>query len=272
MTFNKKIILVDDFNQDIGIAALEPAYADVYAIKIKKLETVLTLKKWQSAFEMLLQTAHLQNAAQVHFRLVKQTGVDDLVNVLYSLGFSKKNERVEYKVAVNLLPHQDSMPRLNWKTAAELKWSTKKIASALMRVAEDDPAYDPNEDPHDFIQDFIYHDELTHGLDCIHFGFLDNQLIAMTVVQCDFNAGVNYGWSRISYMGVCKEYRKKGYGKETHLHSFQIMKNTGGLLYHGGTSTLNTPMIRLFEQHNCHPFKQMEEWTCTMKGSGHETN
>lgn len=272
MTLNKRIALVDNFNQEIGIAALEQAYADVYAIKIKKTEKELSLNKWRSAFETLLQEAHQLNAAKINFRLIKEIGLDDLAAVLFELGFVKKNERVEYKLLVDQLPKQDSAFRLNWKTAEALNWSTQQIANALRAVTENDPAYDPLESPEDYIQDFIHHEELTHGLSCIHFGFLNDVMIAMTVVQCDFNEGINNGWSRISYMGVRKEFRNQGYGKEVHLYSFQIMKDCGGKLYHGGTSALNTPMIRLFEKHNCQLFKKMEEWTYTMKGYDNETN
>jgi RimJ/RimL family protein N-acetyltransferase len=272
MTFNKKITLVDDYNQEIGIAALEHEYANTFSLKIKKIEPLLTMSKWRDAFSILVQEAHAQQASQVKFRLVKNIGLDNLIGILNELNFNKKRERIEYKQSVEALPIQKVETQLKWKTAEELNWTIKQISNALLLVAEDDPAYDPSEKPEDFIQDFLQHDELTHGLSCIHFGFIGDALAAMTVVQCNFNAGVWYGWSRVSYIGVSKEYRGQGYGAEAHLYSFQIMKNLGGLLYHGGTSSLNTPMIRLFEKHNCTPFKKMEEWAYSMKEVTNETN
>jgi hypothetical protein len=65
------------------------------------------------------------------------------------------------------------------------------MAQAFKLVSEDDPGSDPLENPLDAIQDFLNHDEYTAGLNCIHFGFIRNELAAMTVVQFDLAAHQN---------------------------------------------------------------------------------
>jgi GNAT superfamily N-acetyltransferase len=116
-----------------------------------------------------------------------------------------------------------------------------------------------------FIQDFLVDPVLTAGLGCIHVGFMGDEIAAMTVVQINSKSG----WSRISYMGVVPKFRTLGLGKWVHRYSFVQMKKQGGKLYHGGTVSTNTRMIRLFESHGCAVYRQMEEWIYLTKRGRH---
>ncbi len=39
-----------------------------------------------------------------------------------------------------------------------------------------------------------------------------------------------------------------------------MMKDQGGILYHGGTLIDNKSMIKLFENHGCTVDRQLQEW------------
>jgi hypothetical protein len=148
-----------------------------------------------------------------------------------------------------------------WKTAEQLKWSEQETASTLDLVAVGDPGRDPSEDSASFIQDFLSDSVLTSGLSCIHIGFIENEVAAFTVVQINPKSG----WSRISYMGIVPKFRSQGLGKWVHRYSFSVMKAESGKLYRGGTDSMNTAMINLFEYHQCERACHMEEWVMPLK-------
>lgn len=258
---SKKFPIMDEFNQEIATVALEHLWADVYGLKYKRTEKNPSCLQWTDAIRKALTEAEILKARQVVFRLIKDSYSDEISQLLPQLEFKKKNERLEFKKRIEELPDDTGSP-MTWKSAAELGWNPQKIANALKLVAEGDPDTDPNDDPLQFIQDFLADPVLTSGLQCIHIGYFENAVAALTVVQINPKSG----WSRISYMGIVPMFRKQNLGKWVHRYSFKVMKAEGGRLYHGGTVATNTRMIRLFEQHNCNRFCEMEEWNYSLCG------
>jgi hypothetical protein len=259
----KKYMIHDDLNQEIAFVTLEHLWADVFALKYKRIlnNPTPTPTQWSNAFKEALLEVNTLKVRQVLIRLIKDDFSENISLLLPELGFNKKNERVEFKKLVCELPDDSGTPMI-WKTALEMGLSPNDVAKILKMVSVGDPDSDPNEDPMLFIQDFLADPVLTSGLQCIHIGFIENKIVALTVIQIN----PKNGWSRISYMGVGPEFRGKKLGQWVHRHSFKIMKQEGGVQYHGGTASTNTKMIRLFETHNCNRFCEMEEWQVNMKG------
>jgi len=80
--------------------------------------------------------------------------------------------------------------------------------------------------------------------------------MAIVVAQIDPKSG----WSPITHMGIIRAFRGRKLGKWVHRHGFEMMRDQGGKLYHGGTVSTNTAMIRLFNQHGCKEFRTIQEW------------
>ena len=93
----KKFSLYDNNKEEIGAVTLEHLWADVFGLRIKRTEKATLAIQWQSAFQEALLQAHIFNARQVVFRLVKDKDSEEIGRLLPELGFEKKNERVEYK-------------------------------------------------------------------------------------------------------------------------------------------------------------------------------
>lgn len=252
----KNFFLTNESNLEIAKITLEHLWTNVFALKIK-VTCISAIPKLEVPIKKALQEAQNLNARLVMFRLIKdETSAKNIATILYDLGFQKKNERIEFKRSVIELPSDDGS-LMKWKTAIELGWSINNIANILKQVAVGDPDTDPYDDPISFIQDFLADPVLTSGLRCIHIGFLHSEIAALTVIQINPKTG----WSRISYMGVIPKFRKKNIGLWVHRYSFQVMKAEGGKLYHGGTTSTNIGMIRLFEKNGCNRFCEMEEWS-----------
>lgn len=260
MFFSKKLSLADEFGQEAGAVHLEQLWSDIYCLKLKKILPLKDPKPWLEVIQQALHQAQNKGALEILVRVFKNEDSSFFSELLKNSGFVKRLDRIEYKRKVQDLP-SDEGSCLQWKTAQQLGWEPKKIAEVVMLVSQGDPGAKPQEDPLEFIQDFLVDAELTAGLDCIHIGFLGNEVAALTVVQMNPETG----WSRISYMGVLPQFRRKGLGKWVHRYSFKVMKERGGQLYHGGTCMTNLPMIHLFKSHGCEKFCEMQEWSLMLK-------
>jgi GNAT superfamily N-acetyltransferase len=254
-TTSKKFPLIGPSGEDFGALSLQHMWADVFALRFSVLDPggILILK---SAISEALTEAQARQPKSIALRLVKgEAFSEEITQLLPGLSFIKKLDRVEYKKSVEELPDDSGSP-LIWKTAEELSWQPADIAKVLMKVAVGDPNTSEDDDPLAFIQDFLVDPELTAGLQCIHVGFLNGEIAAFAVVQIKLDTG----WSRISYMGTVPKFRGQGLGKWIHRFCFRRMKLEGGKLYHGGTVTSNTGMVRLFESSGCDKFREMSEW------------
>lgn len=251
----KKFPVVGLNGNELGSVSIEHLWADVFALKIKMI-SLDGLSDLEKSIQEALDVAKRNRARIVMYRLIKgETASQEIGRLLPNFGFKKKNERIEFKKSVSELPNDEGSP-LKWKTAKELNLNPEGIAKILKQVSMGDPDTDPTDDPLQFIQDFLADPVLTSGLECIHVGFFQEEVAALTVVQ----RNPKTGWSRISYMGVVPRFRKQKLGNWIHRYSFAVMKKEGGLLYHGGTTSANLGMIRLFESNGCVKFCEMEEW------------
>lgn len=253
----KRFSHVDSSGNEIGAVTVEHLWAEVYGLRRIKKQTSLEPEAWFDLFQQAMKFASEIGAGSVMYRLVRESDSDAIKAFLPSLGFTKKSNRVEYKAEMGGLPNDDGSP-IHWTSASQLGWEANEIASCLRSVSEGAPDSEPSDNPLVYIQDWKKDPVLTHGPECIAVGRLGGKLCALVVAQINPKTG----WSRISYMGLAPEFRGKGLGRWVHRHGFQMMKQQGGRLYHGGTVAENSPMIKLFEQHGAKLFCEMEEWLC----------
>ena len=242
------------------IVTVEQLWGALYALKYNKPEQIADKKIWADMFLKAKNEAIALGAETICIRIRLEYEASLFQSIFEELGFKKIAGRIEYQQNINSLPDNENSPVI-WKSAQDLNWSHDQIAHFTQSVIKGDPSIDPNERPEDFIQDWLTHEELTHGLDCISIGFYNGQAIALVVAQVKQHSG----WSRISYMGIIPEFRKIGLGKWIHRQGFQMMKSQGGTLYHGGTHSENLAMRKLFESHDCKFFCEMEEWAFSVK-------
>ena len=257
----KRFSHVDSSGNEVGAVTIEHLWAEVYGLLRIKKETSLETEAWLDLFEQAMKFASEIRAGSVMYRLVKEPDSVAIKGFLPTLGFTKKSNRVEYKAEISDLPNDEGSP-IHWTSASQLGWEANEVASCLRSVSEGAPDSEPSDDPLVYIQDWLKDPVLTHGPDCIAIGHFDGKLCALVVAQINPKTG----WSRISYMGLTPDFRGKGLGKWVHRHGFQMMKQQGGRLYHGGTVVENLPMIKLFEQHGGKLFCEMEEWLSLIDG------
>jgi hypothetical protein len=251
----EKFIHMDLQGNPWGIVSIEQMWGNLAVIKFNRPEIRLERSQWWPLFERAKQLA-LQWGSQVIAVRVRQDYEPILIqNILAELGFLKTAGRIEYQCAVANLPTDEGTPIL-WQTCADLVWTEPDLAQFVAKITKDALDINPEEKSEDFIQDWLKHDELTHGMKCVSIGFLNSQPIALSVVQIEEGTG----WSRISYMGLLPEFRGQGLGKWVHRRGFAQMQFLGGKLYHGGTHVENNSMRKLFDQHGCKVFAEMTEW------------
>jgi RimJ/RimL family protein N-acetyltransferase len=215
---------------------------------------------WLGLFTQAKSAAIEFGAESIETRIQLEYDPDVFKDVLKKIGLERKAGRIEYKCDIDKLPDETGTP-LTWKTAKDLAWNPEQIAEFTKAITEGALDVNPDENPMDFVQDWLQHHEFTSGPDCIAIGFHENQACALVVAQINQQTG----WSRISYMGLAPTFRGKGFGKWVHRHGFTMMRQQGGKLYHGGTHINNLAMRKLFESHGCYVFSEMEEWSCHLK-------
>lgn len=252
---SKKFVHPDSLGNPWGVASAEQLWANVYAIKYNRPEKRLDEEHWLSLLTQAKSAAIEFGAESIETRIRLEYEAGTFKKLFQELGFQKKAGRVEYQCNVQDLPSEDGTS-LVWKTTNALNWNRQQIAQFTKEVIDGALDVDPNENPEDFIQDWLQHHEYTNGPECIAIGFQNDQPCALSVVQINKDTG----WSRISYMGLIPSHRGIGLGKWVHRHGFTMMKHQGGKLYHGGTHSENKAMRKLFESHGCHVFCEMEEW------------
>lgn len=248
----KKFIHSDLSGNELAIVSVEKLPDGIAVIKYSKPEIHQTKEVWNKLFKDAFDEAKKMKPSTISCRLKTDYQLDLFTDILKGLGMAKHSERIEYKQKIDLLPAEDlNHSPLKWKSAKKLQWSEHRIAEFTALIT--------GENSDDFVKDFLFHEELTSGLECIHIGFLAEnpcEPCALVVAQIEKDTG----WSRLSYMGLTEDCRNKKLGRWVHLHGFSMMKAQGGILYHGGTTIDNTPMKKLFAKHGCEEFLKLEEW------------
>lgn len=78
--------------------------------------------------------------------------------------------------------------------------------------------------------------------------YLNNQPIGVILPQI-FPDNDKEG--TLYFVGLIKEYRNKGFGKDIHLEGLNCLYNLGATDYIGSTLNTNLAMIKLFKKNNC---------------------
>jgi [ribosomal protein S5]-alanine N-acetyltransferase len=197
-----------------------------------------------------------RGADRLEYRLVETKASISQKGALSTQGFKYRHQRTEFRRKVEVLPNDSGTPFV-WVQPDVLDTATIADLAKLFRlVAKGDPDFDPKDDTVELIKADMEENGLTFGPRCIHVGKIDGEEAAIVIAQVDHSSG----WSRITYMGLLPKFRGNGLGQWIHRHGFTMLREQGGKLYHGGTLTQNSAMIRLFEKHGCEKYRTMQEW------------
>lgn len=230
-------------------------WSDVYGIIQRQSQAKVGVEVWIDLIKQALEYAYQQEASSVLFRLIESERSGELSDRLSALGFTHKEDRVEFRQKVERLPNEKGSP-IRWSTMKDLNWSKIQLAQMLVEVIKDSPDEHDIPDPMTYLEDWLHDSTLTSGPDCVAIGFLEHKACALVVAQIN----PKDGWSRLSYMGLTPAYRGKDLGHWVHKHGFEMIKQQNGVLYHGGTAATNQAMIRLFQRHGCDAYVKMQEW------------
>lgn len=179
---------------------------------------------------------------------IEKSRFEELITELPKLGFRLKHERQEYYSSVSELPDDTGSP-ISWRPME----SMEEAAKALHAVAVGDPDYDPQEDALEGIK-YFFGDE-SFKASALELGYVENKLAGLVIVQVKPD-----GWSRITYMGVHPDFRKRGLGKWVHRKGFCLMKKMGGKDYFGGTVSTNQSMLKVFRESGSQEMRVLQEW------------
>ena len=174
-------------------------------------------------------------------RLDRDVLSEPLIALLRCHGWEHIGDRVEYKTPVTDLPTQWRGP-ITWRAMSEIG---EDVAADTLDRAGCGPEWEPEDTGRAVITRARADHDMTHSPDCVEVGFVDEQPVAVVIAQRELSSG----WSTLSFMAVVPERRGEGLGAWVHQRGFEMIRQQGGELYHGGTSAGNTPMIALFERH-----------------------
>lgn len=231
----------------------------------------------RGAFEHALAEARLRGARTVETRVLRQSEgsdpaalgarADGLGEVLCALGFHHAHDRVEYRLALDADLDDRVRTRaagdpLRWRSLAPTGDVTLAHAAAMLaRVSVGDPMSSPDDDAEDFVRTSLVDPELSGDSACVQLGALDGEDVAFVMAQAHRGDGP----SRITYMGVVPAHRAKGIGALVHLRGLAMLRAQHAVRYHGGTTTTNAPMRRLFEALGAAPYCTLEAWSLDLR-------
>lgn len=246
----------DNSGVELAAVSVHGPFGNVFVLDLfRKKEVVVTVGNWADLLEKSVKAVTLPGAVVI-FRPVEGFFDPEIEPELRRIGFRKKHNRVEFRSLLKDLPDEIGSP-IRWEAIAPAgEFSLEYAAKFLRTVAEGDPDFDPNEDPLTGLKGFLSEPTLTRGPECVQIGYVESRPAALVIAQVDLKTG----WSRITYMGIAPEFRRKGLGKWVHRHGFAMMRKQGGSLYHGGTVASNESMIHLFRLHRCQEYRRMQEW------------
>lgn len=205
-------------------------------------------EEWIGVLKRAVLELESEGAQEVQLR-IERSRFSDVIESLPVLGFRLKHERSEFHAFVSELPDDSGSP-ITWKPMEEME----SAAAALHAVGVGDPDYDPSEDALEGIKYFL--GDTRFKASALQLGMIDRKLAGLVIVQVKPD-----GWSRITYMGVHPDFRRRGLGKWVHRKGFSLMKAMGGTDYFGGTVSTNQNMLRLFRENNCKEIRVLQEWT-----------
>jgi hypothetical protein len=202
--------------------------------------------------EAMKRANHIK-ANQVFTRINTAQYYHDYGVALSNAGFRRIGERVEFRSPVENLPDEIGTP-FTWKPMDQVGMNT--AIDLFGQVGEGAPDWDEDDDPANLLTVYFSEEGLTSGPECLHVGYIDNDPAAVVIAQ----VSPDDGWSRITFMGLVLHMRGRGLGRWVHRHGFQMIREQGGTLYHGGCLGVNTAMVALFNAHSCQEHLRVEEW------------
>jgi ribosomal protein S18 acetylase RimI-like enzyme len=195
-------------------------------------------------------------AKEIEVRVVETPRLMRIPTHLLALGFKQSHARIEFRGLIADLPDDKDTP-LRWFPIAETGDFTLSVAAKMLETAGDgDSDWGTAEKNLKLLQTYLKDPEFNSKFDSIQIGQFDGKLAAIIVAQVIPTSG----WSRITYMGILPEFRRKGLGTWVHRHGFAMMRAQGGRHYHGGTLRGNKPMESLFRREHCKEYRTMEVW------------
>ncbi len=255
----KKFTHSDLSGSPLAVVSIQQMPDGMSLLKYNKPEIHQPIEVWNELFEQAVTEATRSHSSKkLGCRLHSDYDLEKFQQILGRLNFELKSKRVEFKQDLVNLPTEQGTP-FRWKSLKELNWDRVKLIDFITEITQGALDVEPDDKVEDFIEDFLSNEELTSGPECVHIGFLNENLIspcAFIVAQIEPKSG----WSRLSYMGLIPEFRGKKLGQWVHKHGFEMMKAQGGKLYHGGTLINNLSMRKLFIDHGCKEFCALEEW------------
>lgn len=183
---------------------------------------------------------------------------DGLTDTLEQLGWQRINERIEFKTPVSNLPTNWQGP-LRWQNMMHMDEQT---VAAIIDQAGVGPEWEEDDTGLAVLRSCLSDKDLTCDPSCVEIGYLDEHTPAAFIIA---QTAPSDGWCTISFMGLMPNARGKNLGQWVHRRGFELFRQQGGKLYHGGTSAKNTAMRRLFEKHQCIHHAHLAEYTYTHK-------
>lgn len=215
---------------------------------------------WLSLIRKALAEAGSKEVEEIEFRLVETPNSSGVSAELPAFGFERGIDRTEFRVNLDTLPSDIGTP-FTWQPLSPIgAWSMRQAADLLKVVSDGDPDANPNEDPLKELESDLDGSFLSGGPECVNIGLVDGEPVAVVIAQINPKTK----WSRITYMGLSPSHRGTGLGAWVHRHGFEMLRLQGGVLYHGGTTSDNIPMLKLFEANGCPLYRRMQQWKCKL--------
>lgn len=179
------------------------------------------------------------------------------VQALERAGWHKEGGRVEFKTPVETLPDDTGTPII-WRDLSEVGIDE---AARVFALAGAGPEWEDDDDPHELIEGYLQEEGLTNTPDCVQVGYVGDVPVGFLVAQTEGETG----WCTLPFMGVVGTHRGQGLGVWVHRRGCAMLRAQGGVLYHGGTSAENAPMLATFARNGCQLHAHLEEWKLTIK-------
>ena len=243
------------------VTALRTEHASEKEFQIILPTTVVNSKSEQSTvltnlLEEALTVLKEKGATRINFRVVENLSLRFLSGELPRLGFTQINSRIEYRAKVCDLPESKNSP-FAWVDASEgTKYDIKYAAKILEKAGDGNSEWGNWEPNIKVLEEYSSDSEFISDPKNLQIGFINGKAAGIILAQ----VSQNQGWCTIAYMGLLPEFRGVGFGQWLHQRGFKIMKDLGGVSYHGGTHSDNKAMRALFKKHGCSEFRSMQEW------------
>lgn len=190
---------------------------------------------------------------KVLMRLNQDRSLHGFDDMLQNTGWQRGKGRVEFKTPLDQINVPWRGP-LTWRSLAEVG---EEATARIIDEAGRGPEWEP-EDRGDVLLKEYMEGIPEHESIQIEVGYLEQgRAVAFVIARVDLKDG----WCTLPFMGITPSSRGDGLGKWVHRRGLEMMRQQGGKLYHGGTSSGNVPMLALFSRHGCAHHAHLVEWT-----------